>query len=102
MAIELRLDTANATLAEIEAFVAAARAAGASGADRVRRDGTQMVLDAAAVADKPREAPRRSAGESAPAGQPLNLNTERVAQVGDAAIRGLIEVLANRQEPGRR
>ncbi|WP_293770669.1 hypothetical protein [uncultured Corynebacterium sp.] len=89
MALTLRLDATSATLADLEAFLAAARAGGIGTHAAVRLDGTDLVFST----DTPASTPPATRADHPR--QPVRLDNG----VGDAAVRAFLEMLANRQNP---
>ncbi|WP_211272771.1 hypothetical protein [Corynebacterium phocae] len=98
MALSLRLDLEKATIADLEALLAAARSGGADGGSEVSLDGTQLVIDAD-TAGAPRPAQPATAREPESPASKSDSFRDAVAPVGDAAIRTVIDILSGRQNP---
>lgn len=96
MALTLRLDLSSANVADLEALLAAARAGGIGGEDRVSLDGTELVLTVAEPAAT-QEAPRPATPDASQHSNPVG----HVGPVGEAAIRSVIDILSGRQNPPR-
>lgn len=97
MAINMNIDLTDATFADLVALVDAANAAGVDRGAPLELDGSQLAISVDPAArsensDHPRPAGR--AGADA-AHRPL-------PQLGDAAIRSVVDILTGRQEPPRR
>ncbi|MDK6260810.1 hypothetical protein [Corynebacterium frankenforstense] len=105
MSLSLTVDLNTATLADLEALVAAARTAGVSTGASVTLDGDCQTLTV--VADNPasdtdpaRHAQRPGDGEHAR--EFPTLTADNIGGVGEAAVRSVIDILTGRQEPPRR
>lgn len=107
MSLSLSIDLNDATFADLRALVDAARTAGVSDDVRLELEDTTLLVtatdtaardgsgDAPAGAATPRtEQPRGPFGSGNWGGQG--------SQIGDAAIRSVIDILTGRQEPPRR
>ncbi|WP_066526534.1 hypothetical protein [Corynebacterium bouchesdurhonense] len=96
MAINLSIDLADATFADLVALVDAAHAAGVERSAPLELDGEQLTLAVEPGAAKPAAAPQTPRGSDGEGGhRPL-------PQLGDAAIRSVVDILTGRQEPPRR
>lgn len=95
MAINLSIDLANATFADLVALVDAAHAAGVERATTLELDGEQLTLAVEPAAELGAPAPRPRGGEAEGGHRPL-------PQLGDTAIRSVVDILTGRQEPPRR
>lgn len=96
MAINLSIDLADATFADLVALVDAAHAAGVERATPLELEGGQLTLAVEPTAAKPSAAaPTPRGGEGEGSHRPL-------PQLGDAAIRSVVDILTGRQEPPRR
>ncbi|HAT1302455.1 TPA: hypothetical protein I8V98_000774 [Corynebacterium striatum] len=93
MSLNLSLDITTATLADLEAFLAAARAASATDDADLVLDGTYLRVDVSSPrAEKPQaENPQATAHPRHSVEQPL----------GDNAIRSIIDILSERLDPPR-
>ncbi|APT89273.1 hypothetical protein CFRA_08430 [Corynebacterium frankenforstense DSM 45800] len=105
MSLSLTVDLNTATLADLEALVAAARTAGVSTGASVTLDGDSQTLTV--VADQPtsatgsaRHAERPGDGENSR--EFPTLTADNIGGVGEAAVRSVIDILTGRQEPPRR
>ncbi|AKK11537.1 hypothetical protein [Corynebacterium uterequi] len=88
MAVMLRVDLANATFADLEAVVAAARVAGASTTTQVALDGSDLVVsvEGPATSSHPASAPTPSEAQPQP--------PARGQEVGaDAALKFIAHLL---------
>lgn len=90
MALELSLDLQGATLGDLEAFVAAARSAGAQANSEITFAADDGVVSVRA------QASRRTPHNVSPGAA-----REHVGGVGEAAVRSVIDILTGRQEPPR-
>lgn len=106
MPLSLSIDLSDATFADLRALVDAARTAGVSDDVHLELEDTTLIVtaddtaDRAATSEAPSAAPPRAEHPRGPfssgnwAGQG--------SQIGDAAIRSVIDILTGRQEPPRR
>ncbi|QYH19449.1 hypothetical protein JKI95_10235 [Corynebacterium aquatimens] len=94
MAVHMTIDLADATFADLVALVEAARVAGVERSTPVTLEDSTLTV---AVEPAPQPAPRPAErpAESDAAHRPL-------PQLGDAAIRSVVDILTGRQEPPRR
>ncbi|MFS0501509.1 hypothetical protein ACL1CX_02180 [Corynebacterium striatum] len=93
MSLNLSLGITTATLADLEAFLAAARAASATDDADLVLDGTHLRVDVSSPrAEKPQvETPQATAHPRHSVERPL----------GDNAIRSIIDILSERLDPPR-
>lgn len=92
MAVNMTIDLDTATFADLVALVEAARVAGVSDAAPVQLDGAVLTVAVDTSARTSRAKPARSEADAPQ--RPL-------PQLGDAAIRSVVDILTGRQEPPR-
>jgi len=107
MSLSLSIDLSDATFADLRALVDAARTAGVSDDVHLELEDTTLIVTAADTADRDevvdattRTTPPRPEHARGPFGSG-NWGGQG-AQIGDAAIRSVIDILTGRQEPPRR
>ena len=107
MSLNLSLDITTATLADLEAFLAAARAAGATGSDALELEDAQLRVSV--TKPRPEENIHASADEPATT-QATQPQAPRHSQqprsawertLGDNALRSVIDILSERLDPPR-
>lgn len=91
MAVHFSIDLNDATYADLVALVEGARVAGVDKHARVHLEDTTLSLE---VEPQVRAERHSARSEQAPAGGQL-------PQLGDAAIRSVVDILTGRQEPPR-
>ena len=107
MSLSLSIDLTNATFADLRALVDAARTAGVNDSIRLELEDTTLIVTAADTADRV-EVVDAPAGENTtrpePPRGPFSPGSWAGSggQIGDAAIRSVIDILTGRQEPPRR
>ncbi|SDR84468.1 hypothetical protein SAMN04488539_0494 [Corynebacterium timonense] len=84
----LSIDLAHATFADLEALVEAARVAGVDKRAPLVLEGETVLLTFAPAA-------------SAPAATDAGSAAQQLPQLGDAAIRSVVDILTGRQAPPR-
>ncbi|GAB3690047.1 hypothetical protein [Corynebacterium nasicanis] len=105
MAVSLSIDLTDATFADLRALVDAARTAGVEDSVRVELEDTTLIVTSEGTADRVVDAsgPERPRTEHSPRGPFSSGNWGgQGGQIGDAAIRSVIDILTGRQEPPRR
>ncbi|MDO5669132.1 MAG: hypothetical protein Q4G50_03930 [Corynebacterium sp.] len=100
MSLSLSIDLNNATFADLRALVDAARTAGVQ--DSVKLDLEDTTLLVTADAAERDEVSSSAAGERPRPEPPRSPFGGQGSQIGDAAIRSVIDILTGRQEPPRR
>lgn len=85
MAVNISIDLGDATFADLVAMVEAARVAGVDPAQGVTLDGSTLRINVE---------PKRTKAAAAPAQEKRDL-----PQLGDAAIRSVVDILTGRQVP---
>ncbi|MEH0147670.1 hypothetical protein V6D40_08355 [Corynebacterium sp. Q4381] len=98
MAVNMSIDLDNATFADLVALVDAARVAGVADAAPVKLDGAALSIEVDTSARASQAKPART---SAPA-ESADTSHRPLPQLGDAAIRSVVDILTGRQEPPRR
>ncbi|MCP1386777.1 hypothetical protein M5J20_00980 [Corynebacterium sp. TA-R-1] len=93
MAVHMTIDLNDATFADLVALVDAARVAGIDPTTPVTLEEAALTVAVEPAPKAPHPEPRP--GEQDPAPRPL-------PQLGDAAIRSVVDILTGRQEPPRR
>ncbi|MDO5511416.1 hypothetical protein [Corynebacterium sp.] len=104
MAVSLSIDLSNATFADLRALVDAARTAGVTDTAQVQLEDTTLLITSDDTAKRSEACdtptPRNEHPPRGPFG-PGNWPGQG-GQIGDAAIRSVIDILTGRQEPPRR
>lgn len=107
MAVSLSIDLTDATFADLRALVDAARTAGVQDSAQVELEDTTLIVtsedtsDRTEVVDAPSgERPRNDHQPRGPFGS--GNWSGQGGQIGDAAIRSVIDILTGRQEPPHR
>lgn len=95
MAVNMTIDLDNASFADLVALVDAARVAGVADAAPVKMDGAALTIE---VDTSARGATSASAGQE----ESADASHRPLPQLGDAAIRSVVDILTGRQEPPRR
>lgn len=85
MAVNISIDLEDATFADLAAMVEAARVAGIDPGQGVNLDGSTLRINVE---------PKRTKASGAPAPEKRDL-----PQLGDAAIRSVVDILTGRQVP---
>lgn len=101
MAVQISIDLEHATFADLVALVDAARVAGVTPDTELElADSTLSIAVEPESADtEPRLVPERSHEEHPTTS---SSGTSALPQLGDAAIRSVVDILTGRQEPPRR
>lgn len=101
MAVQIAIDLEHATFADLVALVDAARVAGVTSDTELElADSTLSIAVEPGNADAdPRLVPERSHEEHTTVSSP---SSSALPQLGDAAIRSVVDILTGRQEPPRR
>lgn len=94
MAVHMTIDLENATNADLVALVDAARVAGVTSTTPLHLEDTTLTLEVEPTPAQEPKAPHPDHAHDA-AQRPL-------PQLGDAAIRSVVDILTGRQEPPRR
>lgn len=106
MSLSLSIDLNDATFADLRALVDAARTAGVSDDIRLELEDTTLIVTASDTADRD-EAVDAPASGTTPRNEhhrgPFSSGNwgGQGSQIGDAAIRSVIDILTGRQEPPR-
>ncbi len=107
MPLSLSIDLSDATFADLRALVDAARTAGVSDDVRLELEDTTLLVTATdtAARDEHDDVPSRpTTPRTEPSRSPFSSGHwgAQGSQIGDAAIRSVIDILTGRQEPPRR
>ncbi|AGF72985.1 hypothetical protein [Corynebacterium halotolerans] len=107
MSVQLSIDLSDATFADLRALVDAARTAGVDSRARLELEDTTLIVTADGttrpepepeILDRDRD---RGRGTSTGRNQRPAWDPTMGHQLGDAAIRSVIDILTGRQEPPR-
>lgn len=98
MAVNMTIDLGNANFADLVALVDAARVAGVTDTAPVKLDGAALSIE---VDTSARTSQAKPARDGAPAAA-SDTSHRPLPQLGDAAIRSVVDILTGRQEPPRR
>ncbi|WKD57302.1 hypothetical protein CAPI_03720 [Corynebacterium capitovis DSM 44611] len=93
MALNITIDLNGATFADLEALVDAARVAGVEKNSKVELEDTSLHIQVDTAGERPHGPVHPGPGGHSP---------RPVPQVGEAAIRSVIDILSGRLEPPRR
>lgn len=94
----MTIDLGNANFADLVALVDAARVAGVTDTAPVKLDGAVLSIEVDTSARTSQATPARDGAPSASSDTPHR----PLPQLGDAAIRSVVDILTGRQEPPRR
>lgn len=97
MAVHISIDLDNATYADLVALVDAARVAGVDPSAPLALEHTTLTIEVEAAKSSPQSLAARE-----PAHQGDESPHRPLPQLGDAAIRSVVDILTGRQEPPRR
>lgn len=100
MSLSLSIDLSDATFADLRALVDAARTAGVQ--DNVKLELEDTTLLVTADASERDEVSHTPTGERSRPESPRSPFGGQGGQIGDAAIRSVIDILTGRQDPPRR
>ena len=102
MAVNLTVDLENATFADLVALVEAARVAGVDKRAKLELEDTTLhvTVEPGAPGAQMPQGPHGSAGGFGGPRPPATPHSP-LPQLGDAAIRSVIDILTGRQEPPR-
>ena len=101
MAVNMTIDLDNATFADLVALVDAARVAGVTDTAPVKLNGAALSIEVDTSARAGQAKPAQASASGAPA-QSADTSHRPLPQLGDAAIRSVVDILTGRQEPPRR
>lgn len=109
MAIEMSIDLTDATFADIVGLVDAAHAAGVTRDTPVTMDGAALTLKVDPARSPEASTAASQSGDGAAggssrgaAGSGGDCTHRPLPQLGDAAIRSVVDILTGRQDPPRR
>lgn len=109
MAVKMTIDLTDASFADLVALVDAARVAGVERQTPLELEGSALTIavepvsaaSAGAAVDTPAQAASTSAGPQPGSRGASDAAHRPLPQLGDAAIRSVVDILTGRQEPPR-